>query len=131
MICGKRRRNSSRVPSSRPLRPRVGNFLSERADLRISITVGAVLNEVRVLSDNPRCLASPRRLLASTGYASGVKHPLDARIHLFLFDEFLTVGLRDAFSHGGAKTSVLFKQAQGGILHQSLGILAGMTGDLG
>jgi hypothetical protein len=109
----------------------VGNFLSERADLRISITVGAVLNEVRVLSDNPRCLASPRRLLASTGYASGVKHPLDARIHLFLFDEFLTVGLRDAFSHGGAKTSVLFKQAQGGILHQSLGILAGMTGDLG
>ena len=31
---------SSRVPSSRPLRPRKGNFFSERADLRISITVG-------------------------------------------------------------------------------------------
>jgi hypothetical protein len=35
------------------------------------------------------------------------------------------------FSHGGAKTSVLFKQAQGGILHQPLGIRTGMTGDLG
>jgi hypothetical protein len=53
--------------------------------------------------------------LASAGYASAVKHPLDARIHLFLFDEFLTVGLRDAFPHGGAKTSVPLKQAQGGI----------------
>jgi hypothetical protein len=28
----------------------------------------------------------------------GVKHPLDARIHLFLFDEFLPVGLHGAFS---------------------------------
>jgi len=69
--------------------------------------------------------------LASTGYASGVKHPLDTRIHLFLCDEFLPVGLRDALPHGGAKTSVLFKQAQGGILHQPLGIRTGMTGDLG
>jgi len=67
----------------------------------------------------------------SIGSASGVKHPLDARIHLFFFDEFLTVGLRDAFPHSGAKTSVLFKQAQGGILHQPLGIRSGMTGDLG
>jgi len=31
----------------------------------------------------------------------------------------------------GAKTNVLFKQAQGGILDQSLGIRTGMTGDLG
>jgi len=31
----------------------------------------------------------------------------------------------------GAKASVLFKQAQGGILHQSLDIRTGMTGDLG
>ena len=30
----------------------------------------------------------------------------------------------------GAKTSVLFKQAQGGILHQSLAIRTGMTDDL-
>jgi hypothetical protein len=50
------------------------------------------------------------------------------RIHLFLFDEFLPVGVRDAFAHGGAKTSVLFKQAQGGILRQPLGIRTGMTG---
>jgi hypothetical protein len=41
--------------------------------------------------------------LASTGYASGVKHPLDARIHLFLFDEFLPVGLRDAFRTAARK----------------------------
>ena len=54
-----------------------------------------------------------------------------SRVHLFLFDEFLPVGLHDAFPHGGAKTSVLFKQAQGGILHQPLGIRTGMTGDLG
>jgi hypothetical protein len=33
-----------------------------------------------------------------------------------LFDEFLTFRLRDAFPHGGAKTSGLFKQAQGGII---------------
>jgi hypothetical protein len=31
----------------------------------------------------------------------------------------------------GAKTSVLFKQAQGGILYQPLGIRIGTTGDLG
>jgi hypothetical protein len=30
-----------------------------------------------------------------------------------------------------AKTSVLFEQAQGGILHQPLDIRTGMTGDLG
>ena len=35
------------------------------------------------------------------------------------------------FPHGGAKTSVLFKQAQDGILHQPLGIRTGMTGVLG
>jgi hypothetical protein len=29
------------------------------------------------------------------------------------------------------KPGVLFKQAQGGILHQRLGIRTGMTGDLG
>ena len=48
MICGKRRCNNSRVPSSRPLRPRSGNFFNERTDLRISMTVG-LLNEGRVL----------------------------------------------------------------------------------
>ena len=53
-----------------------------------------------------------------TGYASGVKHPFEVRIHLFLFDEFPPAGLRDAFPHGRAKTSVLIKQAQGGIPHQ-------------
>jgi len=31
----------------------------------------------------------------------------------------------------GTKTSVLFQQAQGGILHQPLGIHTGMTGDSG
>jgi hypothetical protein len=31
----------------------------------------------------------------------------------------------------GAKATILFKQAQGGILHQPLGIRTGMTGDLG
>ena len=35
------------------------------------------------------------------------------------------------FSHGGAKTSTLSKQAQGSILHQPLGIRTGMTGNLG
>jgi hypothetical protein len=30
----------------------------------------------------------------------------------------------------GAKATILFKQAQGGILHQPLGIRTGMTGDL-
>jgi hypothetical protein len=53
------------------------------------------------------------------------------RIHLSPSAEFLTAGLRDAFPHGGAKTSILFKQAQGGILHQPLGIRTGMAGDLG
>ena len=60
-----------------------------------------------------------------------LKHPLDARFHLFLFDKLPPVGLRDALSHRGAKPGVLLKQAQGGILHQPLGIRAGMTGDLG
>jgi len=36
-----------------------------------------------------------------------------------------------AFSNGGAKTSVPFKQEQNGILHQPLGIRTVMTGDLG
>jgi len=48
----------------------------------------------------------------------GVQHPLAARIHLSPSAEFLPVGLRHAFPHLGAKTSVRFKQAQGGILHQ-------------
>ena len=68
--------------------------------------------------------------LASGGYASGLKHPLDARVHLFLFDKFPSIGLRDAFSHGGTKPRVLFKQAQDRILYQSLGIRTGTAGDL-
>jgi hypothetical protein len=91
---------------------------------------GAALNAVRVLSGNRRCLASPLQRSASSGYASGVKRPLDARVHLFLFDKFPPVGLRDAFPHGGAKTGVLFKQAQDGIHYQPLGIRTGMAGDL-
>jgi hypothetical protein len=60
------------------------------------------------------------------------------RLHLSPSAEFLTTGLRDAFPQqlchpdrseaewrdlvfsSGAKTSVRFKQAQGGILHQPL-----------
>jgi hypothetical protein len=68
--------------------------------------------------------------LASSGYASRVEHPLDARVHLFLFDKFPSVGLRNAFPHGGAKTGILLKQADDSILYQSLGIGTGMTGNL-
>jgi hypothetical protein len=74
--------------------------------------------------------ASPLRRWASSGYASGVKHPRNACIHLFLFDKFSPVGLRDAFAHSGAKTGVLFKQTHNSILYQSLGIRTGVTGDL-
>src|SRR6266513_6233276 len=130
MMCGNRRCNSSRVLSSRPMRPRWGNFLSERTDLRISMTVGFA-KWARVLSGNRRCFASPLRRLASSGYASRVKHPLDTRVHLFLFDKCPPVGLRAAFPYGGAKTSILFKQAQDRILYYPLGIRTGMAGDLG
>jgi hypothetical protein len=40
------------------------------------------------------------------------------------------VGLRDAFSHGGTKPGILFKQAQHRILYQSLGIHTGTAGVL-
>jgi hypothetical protein len=43
----------------------------------------------------------------------------------------LPVGLRNTLSHRSAKPSVLFKQAQSSILHQSLSISAGMAGGLG
>ena len=62
-------------------------------------------------------VSSRLRRLASSGYASRVKRPLDTRVHLFLFDKFPPVGLRDAFPYGGAKTSILFKQAQDCILY--------------
>lgn len=38
------------------------------------------------------------RLLVSGGYASGVEHPFDARVNLFLFDNFYPVGLSDTLS---------------------------------
>ena len=89
-----------------------------------------MLNEARVPSGNRRCPASPMRRLASSGYASGVKHPLDARVHLIFFDKFPPVSLRNAFPHCSAKTGVLFKQAHDRILYQPLGIGTGMAGDL-
>jgi hypothetical protein len=92
---------------------------------------GYALDEARDLSGNRRCLASPLLRSASSGDALGVKHPLDARVHLFLFDKFPPVGLRDTFPHGSAKTGILFKQAHDSILYQALGICTGMAGDLG
>jgi hypothetical protein len=50
--------------------------------------------------------------LASSGYASGIKHLFDARVHLLLFDEFPAVGLRDALLHGDAETGTLLTKAQ-------------------
>jgi hypothetical protein len=47
------------------------------------------------------------RRLASSGFASRVKHELDTRVHLFLFDKFPPIGLRDGFPYGGAKTDAL------------------------
>jgi len=57
-----------------PLRPRWGNFLSERTAFTDFNDGGLSLNEARVLSGNRICFASPLRRLASSGYASRVKH---------------------------------------------------------
>jgi hypothetical protein len=78
------------------------------------------------LTQDTRCLANPLRLLESTEHASGVKHPFDTGVHLFLFDKLPPVGLRDAFPHGGAKTRILFKQAHDLILYQPLAVCTGI-----
>ena len=62
---------------------------------------------------------------------SGAQHLLQARVHFFFFNELAPVGLCDTFSNGGSKAGLFPKQAQGRILHQSLGAGAGMGGDLG
>ena len=54
-----------------------------------------------------------------------------AGVHFFFFNELAPVGLGDAFSDGGAKAGLFLKQAQGCVLHQSLGVGACVDGDLG
>jgi hypothetical protein len=60
-----------------------------------------------------------------------VKHPLDARIHLFFFDEFLPVPCAMPSRTAARKRASCSSRRKGGIPHQPLGIRTGMTGDLG
>jgi hypothetical protein len=59
------------------------------------------------------------------------QHLFQASVHFFLFYEFTPVSLCDAFPDSGAKADLLLKQAQGCVLHQSLGVGACASGDLG
>jgi len=47
-----------------------------------------------------------------------------------MVNQLAPVSLLDATADGSAKLRILFDQAQGGILHQMLGIRTGMIGDL-
>ena len=54
--------------------------------------------------------------------ASGLKHALDSRVHLFFFHELPAVGLLKALTDTRSKAGIVFQQAQSGVLHQLLGI---------
>src|ERR1700674_1065659 len=58
------------------------------------------------------------------------EHLLQPGVHFFFPDELAAVGLCDALSDGGTEAGIFLKQAQSGILHQSLGIGACLGGNL-
>jgi hypothetical protein len=58
------------------------------------------------------------------------EHLFQAGVHFFFPNELAAVGLCDALSDGDTEAGILLKQAQSGILHQSLGISACLGGNL-
>ncbi len=54
------------------------------------------------------------------------QHPLKPSRHFLFFDEFTTIGLSDAIAHGGTESSIFLKYSQCSLLHESLGIRAGL-----
>src|ERR1700730_6174595 len=58
------------------------------------------------------------------------EHLLQPGVHFFFPNELAAVGLCDALSDGGTEAGIFLKQAQSGILHQSLGIGACLGGNL-
>jgi hypothetical protein len=69
----------------------------------------------------------PRGLIAARrrGCASTVKHPLDARVHLFLFDEFTLRNLVDPDLYLLLEPLVVRKQAGDGLLDRFIGSPSG------
>ena len=64
------------------------------------------------------------------GCASRAKHPLDAGVHLFLFDEFPPHNLVDPDLYLLLEPLVVRKQAGDGLLDQFIGSPAGSEGKI-
>jgi len=58
------------------------------------------------------------------------QHLLYAGIHFLFFYKLAPIGLCDTFPHQGTKPGIAFEQAQGCLLHQSLGVGACVGGKL-
>ena len=69
----------------------------------------------------------PRR--ESSGYASRLKHTVNARVHVPLLYKLAAVRLFKAFAHRSPEMLVLFEQAQGSLLYHAFSVRAGLTGD--
>lgn len=63
----------------------------------------------------------------SSGFASGLKHPLDAGSHLIVRNKLSAIGLFDTLAHGSAIARIPFQQPQGDVLHEMLGIGASLV----
>lgn len=53
---------------------------------------------------------------------SVAQHLLETRVHFLFFDELVTVGLCDTFTHGGAEAAFFLKQPHDRIFHQPFGV---------
>ncbi len=75
-------------------------------------------------------VSSGGRRPANTHLYLRPEHLLQPGVHFFFPNELAAVGLCDALSDGGTEAGIFLKQAQSGILHQSLGVGACVGGNL-
>ena len=97
--------------------PAIGELL-ERADSLVEARrPWSAPDAGDVTSGTRECILNPRLRESSSGFSSGLKHPLDAGVHFFFLDEITTDGCVQTFFHSGAETGVFLKEAQRCSLH--------------
>jgi hypothetical protein len=69
------------------------------------------------------------RQQATIGYASRLKHALNARVHFFFFEELSAGNLLNANLHLGLEPLVMGKQLRDGFLHKLVRPAAGFGGE--
>ena len=113
----------------------VGRAPRPAADAHVGLSVPVLhtpsgLTVGSAMAYHARCSPNRQRLEQSTEHASNLEHRCKAGVHLFLFDEFTTIGGGYSLIDCGQKARFFVQIPGDDVLHQPFGDRPCLRGDL-